>query len=36
LGNPRKATIYLDVKVPINQQLRYMPGILETLKFAWI
>jgi hypothetical protein len=26
----------MDIVVPIHQELRYIPGVLETLKFAWI
>jgi hypothetical protein len=36
LGAPGKTSIQLDIGVPINQELRYIPGVLETLKFAWI
>ena len=36
LGSPSKTTIQLDMAVPINQEVSYIPGVLETLKFAWI
>lgn len=36
LGNPFKTSIAIDVNIPESQQLRYIPGALETLKFAWI
>ena len=35
-GNPDKLTIDLSVKIPRTQKVRYTPGILETLKYAWI
>ena len=35
-GNPDKLTIDLSVRIPRTQKVRYTPGILETLKYAWI
>ena len=35
-GNPDKLTIDLFVRIPRTQKVRYTPGILETLKYAWI
>lgn len=36
LGASRTAKVSMDVVVPINQRVLYIPGVLETLKFAWV
>ena len=36
LGSANKVAIDITVRVPSNQRIRYVPGILETLKYAWI
>jgi transmembrane protein 231 len=35
-GNPDKLVFDLSLKIPRTQRIRYIPGILETLKYAWI
>jgi hypothetical protein len=36
IGNPYKAVIQIYAHVPVQQEVKYVPGILETLKFAWV
>ena len=31
-----KSVLDVTIKIPLNQEVRYIPGILETLKYAWI
>ena len=31
-----KLTVDITLKVPQTQRVNYVPGILETLKYAWI
>jgi Transmembrane protein 231 len=31
-----KTVVDVTVKIPFNQEVKYIPGILETLKYAWI
>jgi hypothetical protein len=35
-GSVDKLSIDLSIKIPSTQRIRYVPGILETLKHAWI
>lgn len=35
-GNVEKVVLDISVKIPRTQRVRYVPGILETLKHAWI
>ena len=35
LGSSFSTTIEMNVDVPLSQEVRYRPGVLETLKFAW-
>jgi len=35
-ANPHKTKIMITAEIPIEQQVKYIPGILQTLKFAWI
>lgn len=35
-ANPHKTQIFIDAEIPIQQEVKYIPGILQTLKFAWI
>lgn len=36
IGNPNKTVLQVFAHVPKSQEVRYVPGILETLKFAWV
>ena len=36
LGSPHSTTIKLQMHVPKHQQIVYMPGVMEALKFAWV
>ena len=36
IGNPYKTVIQIYAHVPVQQEVKYVPGILETLKFAWV
>ena len=36
LGRAFSTTIEMKVRVPRAQQIRYRPGVLEVIKFAWI
>jgi hypothetical protein len=31
-----KTVIDVYIRIPFNQEIKYIPGILETLKYAWI
>ena len=33
---PHKTQLVVNVKIPSHQQVKYIPGTLQTLKFAWI
>ena len=33
---PNKSSLTIDVRIPNGQKVLYIPGTLETLKFAWI
>lgn len=33
---PYKSSLTIDVRIPNGQKVLYIPGTLETLKFAWI
>lgn len=35
LGSQYKTEILVDVHVPVQQEIQYIPGVLETLKNAW-
>lgn len=35
LGSQYKTQIIVDVNIPIQQEIQYIPGVLETLKNAW-
>lgn len=35
-GPVNKLTLDISIKIPATQRIRYTPGILETLKYAWI
>ena len=35
-GNPNKLVIDLGIRIPPTQRVRYVPGVLETIKHAWI
>ena len=35
LGSQYKTEIIVDVNIPIQQEIQYIPGVLETLKIAW-
>jgi len=35
-ASPHKTSIVIDVKIPAHQQITYIPGVLQTLKFAWL
>ena len=36
LGTANSSTIKISAEVPIGQRVVYIPGVLETLKFAWV
>jgi len=36
LGSQYKTQIIIDVNIPIQQEIQYIPGVLETLKNAWV
>ena len=35
LGSQYKTEMIIDVNIPIQQEVQYIPGVLETLKNAW-
>ncbi len=35
LGSQYKTQVLVDVNIPIQQEIQYIPGVLETLKNAW-
>jgi hypothetical protein len=35
-ASPQKTSIVVNVKIPAHQQIKYIPGTLQTLKFAWV
>lgn len=35
-ANQYKTSIVIDCDIPNQQQVKYIPGVLQTLKFAWI
>jgi hypothetical protein len=36
LGSAYTTTINLKIHNPTNQMVKYIPGVMETLKFAWV
>ena len=36
VGSPYKSTLQIDVNVPLAQEIKYQPGLLEVLKFGWV
>ena len=36
LGSSFSTTLDLTIKVPISQEIMYRPGMMETIKFAWV
>lgn len=36
MGNPSKTVLQIYANVPQQQEIKYIPGVLETLKFAWV
>ena len=35
-ADPHKTKLKIAAEIPIEQQVKYIPGVLQTLKFAWI
>jgi len=35
LGSQFKTKLIITVNIPESQEIKYIPGVLETLKFAW-
>lgn len=35
-ASPHKTSIMIEVEIPTSQEVKYIPGVLQTLKFAWI
>lgn len=36
LGTMNNVIIEANINIPFYQEVKYIPGILETLKYAWI
>ena len=36
LGHMYKTSIDVNITIPFNQEVKYMPGVLESIKYAWI
>jgi len=36
MGSSFTTTLELKVHIPISQEIKYRPGVMETLKFAWV
>lgn len=36
MGKAFSTTIEVIITVPLSQEIRYRPGVLETLKFGWV
>lgn len=35
-ANPYKTQIVMEIDIPTSQEVKYIPGVLQTLKFAWV
>lgn len=35
-ASQHKTSIVIDCDIPRQQEVKYIPGVLQTLKFAWI
>lgn len=36
MGSTYTTTLDIKVHVPLSQEIKYRPGVMETLKFAWV
>ena len=36
LGSSFSTTVELKLEVPTSQEVHYRPGVMETMKFAWV
>ena len=36
MGSSYTTTIEVTIHVPLSQEIKYRPGVMETLKFAWV
>ena len=36
LGNRFSTTLDITVNIPVSQQIKYRPGVMETIKFGWV
>lgn len=36
MGSSYTTTLELKIHVPLSQEIKYRPGVMETLKFAWV
>ena len=35
-GSNLKTSLEIDLRVPLSQEIVYLPGFMETIKFAWV
>jgi hypothetical protein len=36
LGSSFSSTMKLNIDIPLSQEIKYGPGLMETIKFAWM
>ena len=36
MGPSFSTTLKMHIHVPLSQEIKYRPGVMETLKFAWV